>query len=158
MTRTCSYCSREFSSSSNRLRHEQLFHKKTMAESEHSDDERSEDGHDSDGSEHEDEDRWAETIEYACEQCEITADQVLVEPYLSQFVEHMKVYVEERFQFVKTMESDEHYEKIHENIDRFMDQEAYDREEAVDTAWHNRRFLIKRIIEEHKELLTEKDD
>ena len=160
MPRTCSFCSREFSSSSNRIRHEELFHKKKnqieMADSEHSEDERSV-GHESDAEEEEVEDLWQEIIEYAHSECKVTPSQVLVEPYLSQFVEHMKEYVEERFKFVKTMESDEYYEKIQENIERFMDSEAYDREEAVDTAWHNRRFLIKRIIEENKELLAVKD-
>ena len=130
-----------------------------MASSEKSDDERSLE-HESDADddeEEEEEDLWQEIIEFAHSQCKVTPTQVSVEPYLSQFVEHMKEYVEERFKFVKTMESDKYYEKIQENIERFMDSEAYDREEAVDTAWHNRRFLIKRIIEEHKELLTEKD-
>ena len=87
---TCSYCPRGFSSSSNRIRHEQLFHKKAMSkgeqfEEEHSDDDDDEE-HTTDGESEDEEEsvRWKEIIEYAASQCDVTAAQATREPYLSE--------------------------------------------------------------------------
>ena len=81
------------------------------------------------------------------------AKQVLQEPFLSGFVNAMKGVVEEKIQFVKYMEEeDETYQKINDTIDRF-EREAYDRDEAVSTAWHDRRFLVSRVIEENLDLI-----
>ena len=81
------------------------------------------------------------------------------EPYLSQFVEHMKNYVEQRFQFVHDMGFNSEYEKVHKLIERNI-QRGYGRQEAVDAAWHDRRFLVKQIIQDHKNAVnkSESDD
>ena len=92
-------------------------------------------------------DLWQETIDYARQNTKGSSkDEIIQEPYLSQFVDHMKEYVETRINFVKQMEDDEDYKKINDMIDRF-ESDDYERDEAVDAAWHNRRFLVKRIIE-----------
>lgn len=161
---TCSYCPRGFSSSSNRIRHEQLFHKKAMYkeeqfEEEHSDDDDDKE-HTTDG-ESEDEEkesvRWKEIIEYAHSQCDVTAAQASREPYLSEFVEHMKEYAEERNEFVKEMEYDDSYEKIDKIIQKNI-LKGWSRQESVDVAWHDRRFLVKKIIENNKELLVDEKE
>ena len=90
--------------------------------------------------------RWDEILAAAKEEYGESSDNVLVEPYLSQFVEHVKNYVEERMQFVKDMEFDRCYESINKAIEKLV-QQGYNRKEAVDVAWNDRRFLVKQIME-----------
>ena len=100
---------------------------------------------------------WRDIVSHACLEFKnellTRPDQVLLEPFLSEFVEHIKEYVEEKFQFVKSMEEDGQYNKINHMIEQF-EEEEYDREEAVDSAWHNRRFLVKRMIQENIDLVA----
>ena len=102
-------------------------------------------------------DIWRDIVSEACSEFKnellTRADQVLLEPFLSEFIEHMKEYVEENFRFVKMMEQDAQYEKIDNMIQQF-EEEDYDREEAADSAWHNRRFLVKRMIEDNIDLVA----
>ena len=167
--RSCSSCTRSFSSSSNRIRHERLFHKpsdekETVEDYPENNSESDEDPSDEEmkdeekqDEERESRDMWRDIVLHACLEFKnellTRADQVLLEPFLSEFVEHMKEYVEEKFQFVKSMEQDDQYEKINCMIDQ-LDGEEYDREEAVDCAWHNRRFLVKRMIQENIDLVA----
>ena len=131
------------------------------AKVEEENDETSDDKEESDGAgeeeveEDEDDDMWREVIEYACEMTgKPLTEGVIQEPYLSQFVDHMKNFVESRIHFVRAMENDEDYKKIDQMIDTF-ESDDYDRDEAVDTAWHNRRFLVKRIIERNMSVVEE---
>ena len=52
-------------------------------------------------------------------------------------------------------EEDDLYQKISAPIERY-ESEDYDREEAVDAAWHDRRFLIIRVIEDNMSLVETK--
>ena len=76
---------------------------------------------------------------------------------MSEFVEHMKEYAEERNEFVREIEFDDSYEKIDRIIQKNI-LKGYSRQESVDVAWHDRRFLVKKIIENNKELLVDKSD
>ena len=188
---TCSSCGRLFSSSSNRLRHERLFHRMEETQSEdgtesaidaeetiqtgsgvfhgnHTESEPDADENDSEQSEHGDEtseassdgkddERWVEIIQDACQQYEDLPNSVWEEPHLSQFLEHMKNYVEERFQFVHDMGFNTEYEKIQKMIEKNI-QRGYGRQEAVDAAWHARRFLVKQIILDHKDAVNEAEN
>ena len=120
---------------------------------EEEEDEEEEEEEEEEKEEKDDEDKpdlWAKAVLYArVKTGNVSKEKVVQEPYLSQFVSHMKDYVEDAFQFVKQMEDNKEYKKIDEMIDRY-EQDDYDRDEAVDTAWHNRRFLVKRIIEERE--------
>ena len=209
--RICSCCYRLFSSSSNRLRHERLFHR--IKESEKQSNADSESGMDSDGgkerqtgfgiadsereshedsddrespidcrkirtdsgsdeendsvdtadhdssdsevssessSDGEDDGRWSEIIMYAGKQFEDSSDSVFEEPYFSRFIEHMKIYVETRYQFVHDMNFNKDYEKIDKLITKKM-RKCYGRQEASDSAWYDRRFLIKKIMLSYKD-------
>ena len=169
--RNCAHCSSLFSSSSNRLRHERLFHsemdnEKVDSETLESEDEQDEatneqcDHHEEDDSGTDSDEEqvcslWNEVVRAACVGSQLNnREMVLKEPFLSDFVDKMKEFVENRIQFVQSMELDEQYTKINETIDKF-ENDGYDREEAVDTAWHNRRFLVRRIIEHHLDTVKE---
>ena len=159
MGKSCTFCTREFSSSSNRLRHEQLFHgKKEDAEddAESKMDTESENSDDDASQHHVDE--WRIVVSNALASYNGEVKDILNEPFLSQFVEHMKNFVEDRVQFVKKMSEDDSYAKIDNMIDRYEEEEDYDRDEAVNTAWHNRRFMLKRIIQENMEDSEESDE
>ena len=164
---TCSSCARQFSSSSNRLRHERLFHKLDNEDAESQMDEDQESNSDASSrqsretseasSDAKDDGRWVEIIRDACQQYEDLPNAVWEEPYLSQFLEHMKNYVEEKFQFVHDMGFNTEYEKIQKMIEKNI-QRGYGRQEAVDAAWHARRFLVKQIILDHKDAFNDEEN
>ena len=80
----------------------------------------------------------------------------LKEPFLSQIVDEMKEIVEEKIQFTKHMEeTNEVYCKLNKTIEKYEEMDM-DRQEAVDAAWHARRFLFKDVIEDNLDLLKEK--
>ena len=195
--KTCIYCNRVFSSSSNRVRHERLFHEKMSEsgydsgenatgesegrlirknddttgkshgtpftygndDSDKDDDEEdtvesnkesdTEDDKEDEEGKQDDEDPWKEVLKAAKEEYGETSDNLFVEPYLSQFVEHVKDFVEEKMQFVKNMEFDKCYEKINKSIETYINR-GFNRQEAVDAAWSERRFLVKQIMEMYK--------
>jgi hypothetical protein len=99
---------------------------------------------------------WLNIVSDALDNYDIqipTAEDIVKEPYLSDFVNLMKIVAEEQIQFVKYMEEeDDLYRKINETIERYESND-YDREEAVDAAWHDRRFLIRRVIEDNMNLV-----
>ena len=66
----------------------------------------------------------------------------------------MKEYAEERNEFVREMESDDSYDKIDRIIQKNI-LKGWSRQESVDVAWHDRRFLVKKIIENNKEMLVD---
>jgi hypothetical protein len=184
---TCNTCSRVFSSSSNRHRHEKFFHgqvgngRKIFNEDEESprynfgqpdvipgerieedpvsdEDVKSVKSSDSEESDSDPKKRnyWLNIVSDALDNYDIqipTAEDIVKEPYLSDFVNLMKIVAEEQIQFVKYMEEeDDLYRKINETIERYESND-YDREEAVDAAWHDRRFLIRRVIEDNMNLV-----
>jgi hypothetical protein len=104
-------------------------------------------------------DYWLNVVRDALDNYEMqipSAEDIVKEPYLSDFVNSMKFVVEEQIQFTKHMEDeDETYKKIMETIERYESND-YDREEAVDAAWHDRRFLVSRLIEDNMEIIKEK--
>jgi hypothetical protein len=187
---SCTICSRVFSSSSNRHRHEKFFHgqvgsgRKVFNEDEESprynfgqpdvvpsyrseddamsDEEaksvKSTESEDSE-TDPEEKDYWLNVVSDALDNYDMQipqAEDISKEPYLSDFVNAMKLVVEEQIQFVKHMEEeDELYQKINETIERY-DSNNYDREEAVDAAWHDRRFLLSRVIEDNMPLIETK--
>ena len=79
--------------------------------------------------------RWKEILSYAAKQCEDPSKPVWQEPYLSQFVEHMKDYVEAKNKFVRDLEFDGAYEKIDDLIQKNI-HKGFGRQEATDAAWH----------------------
>ena len=104
-----------------------------------------------------DDGRWVEIIQDACQQYEDLPNSVWEEPHLSQFCEHMKNYVEEKFQFVHDMGFNAEYEKIQKIIEKNI-RRGYGRQEAVDAAWHARRFLVKQIIIDNKDAVNEAEN
>jgi hypothetical protein len=135
-----------------------LFHK-TEDDTSETEQEESED--ESDGEETS-RDLWPQIISDACDTVQFSlplkhADQLLRDPFLDEFVDQMKSVVEKRVDFVKAMDSDEGYGKIDSTIQQF-ESDDYDRTEAVDAAWHARRFLVKKIIKEHIDIVEKAFD
>ena len=130
------------------------------ADEEHSDNE-ADDGNDEDESESESDDDekespWREIMEEACDNVKLeSAEGVLFEPYLSEFVEAMKNAAEERFSFVRQMEQDSGYEMLSDTIEKYEHSDGYEKEEAIDAAWHARRFLVKQIIIDNIDVLED---
>ena len=153
---SCSHCSRVFSSSSNRLRHERLFH--GAEEEDISDYHENDDDPETD--DEETEDLWPEIIKNAYSEFKKVAKAplslILVEPYLSQFIENVKDYVEKRIRFNDVMQQDEHYKKIADLIDTYKE-EDFDKDEAIDAAWHKRRFLVRKIVKGYIDTLHDDD-
>ena len=127
-----------------------------------SDEEDKEETSDSDGKD-EDEgddapDYWRDVIAEVIEDGGLkvkAAELVLQEPFLSDFVSKIKDNVEDKVQFAKDMEEkDDCYQKINDAIEEYENKE-YDREEAVEAAWHDRRFLVRRVIEKNMDLIQE---
>jgi hypothetical protein len=189
-SKSCTVCSRVFSSSSNRHRHEKFFHGQvgngrqdfnedeeaprynfgqpdvisgdrseddTMSDEEGKSEKSKEENESDDATDQND--YWLNVISDALDNYDMqipTAEDIAKEPYLSDFVNAMKLVVEEQIQFVKHMEEeDELYQKINETIERYESND-YDREEAVDAAWHDRRFLMRRVIEDNMNMIEMK--
>ena len=155
---SCSHCSRVFSSSSDRLRHERLFH--GADEEEIPDYPENVDDPETEPDDEETEDLWPEIIKNAYREFKKVAKAplslILVEPYLSQFIENVKDYVEERIRFNDVMQQDDHYKKIADLIDTYKE-EDFDRDEAIDAAWHKRRFLVRKIVKGYIDTLRDDD-
>ena len=163
MTNICSVCRKEFSTSSNRIRHERMFHhKKVYEDSEVSEEENEEESENSEegseeGSDMEDEeneiDVWPDVIKHAASKMEIeNYEDVVREPYLSEFVDLMKTYVEEKRTFVRAIQDDSVYRTIYEEFEACEDSDGIPAEEtnaAIDLAWQNKRFRLRTIIKEN---------
>ena len=87
-----------------------------------------------------------------------TPNNVLREPFLSQFVEEMRKVVERRVKFVNHIVNDDDlYEMITDRYDKFME-EGFTNEDASESAWHYLRFPIRNVIKENIDLLEEDED
>ena len=153
-----------FSSSSNRIRHERLFHHKDVEEKEEPEDEpeetEEEDEESTDDESTGDEiDHWPTIVKHAASRVELKNPRdALREPFLSEFVDEMKNFVEIKQKFIKEMEQDPVYRKIQEDMDeleRIMNVDS--REEVADVAWHNRRFKLRKVIEENLDEIEESE-
>ena len=104
-------------------------------------------------------DPWRELISETCEQADIdveSAEQVLQEPYLSEFLEMMGKILQKKINMVKNLqEKDATYEKVQSTIDRCTDKD-YDDDEAFEKAWDKRKFLLKKVLKNNLDLIEEK--
>ena len=122
------------------------------------DEEENESGSESENEDDVTESPWRQIIAEACDNAAIkidTAESVLLEPFLSEFVEAMKTAAEERFSFVRDMEQDSDYILINDTIEKHEVNEGYEKEEAIDAAWHARRFLVKRMVKDNIDLVED---
>ena len=151
----CRFCNRRFSSNSNRHRHESQFHSKEIDKNNCNMDENNEEQEaedtDSDSQNH-----WPTLIQEICEkmdlQTEISeATEVLVEPLLTEFLEELRENLEKRIKFVDYMkEEDKTYQEIQSTADQYN---GLDEDEAFEKAWNDRKYLLKRLIREHIEVI-----
>ena len=160
----CKFCSRVFSTGSNRIRHERLFHGAEDTEEQHEDeemsseDEEEEDVASDDESSEDDIDVWPMIVTHAAKKIKLEkANMAIREPYLSEFVDHMKDYAEAQRHFVKALEADKVYSSILEEIDENEDPTSTRDEklEVAELAWQNKRFKVKRVIAEHLDLVNQ---
>ena len=160
----CEICSRDFSTSSNRSRHKRIQHAMKDSSSDEEESQHSDKTLEADVSSSETEsesDHWGHIIGKACENVSFdhditTPEQVLKEPYLSEMVGEIGMVVEERMKFANDMENkDKTYEQINNRIERY-ESDDMPRDEAVQTAWHDRRFLIRKMLMENLDIIKEK--
>ena len=171
---SCSHCSKAFANSSNRSRHERLFHRQMespendqqedmqedqspeeVPPSDNESDEGalSDDDQDDEGKTNE---QWRRILKMAKERlpAEVGADALKM-PYLSELVDNVKDIVEDLVQFAQTMQDDEEtYGKISARIEEYEEKD-YERDEAVDQAWLNSTFLIKRIAQKNADIFND---
>ena len=84
-------------------------------------------------------------------------EQIVKEPYLSEMVDAMGTVVRTHLQFATEMEHiDDTYEQINKLIARYEFKHGYDTKEAHQTAWHDRRFLIREVLEKNLDTVAEK--
>ena len=172
-----------FSRSDNRVRHEQQFHggEETMSEvsevtqnteennqtdqemDENEENEEEETEEEDDNEENEDYDEemcWKEILEESAEDGYMTEhpERYLTDPYLGAIVERIKNVVQQKLKIAHYLEDDDGtYREIKETIERYENQGCLD-DEAVEKAWSERRFLIKKKIKEHLDVFRPEDD
>jgi len=104
--------------------------------------------------------RWSSIIAAACEDVSFGSpftkpEDVLKEPYLSDLVSAMSNFVEQRLQFAREMESDDSlYEQINNRIDR-LENDDFPRDEAAMTAWHDKRYHVRKILADHLDVIQQ---
>ena len=160
-----------FSRKGNLIRHMQSVHKsgynadendETMDEEENYSETESEEQTSSDSSEDDDESDeddeettyWREIIIEAADYVEFNEPKDLLhEPYLSALVEEMREIVEERLEFSNHMKKhNEIYERIIMAKKRYKDESE---EIASQTAWSDKRFVLKQVIAENMDIFDE---
>lgn len=104
-----------------------------------------------------DTDYWREIIATACQGIEFEdPEDLLREPQLSHAVDAIRQLVENRLAFAAHIEYDnEVYERIKAEMDRL---DGLNEDDAQEAAWHNKRFLIKRVLAENLDVLKEEDE
>ena len=122
----------------------------------------SDDGSDSDeSSDDEEESRWKEIISAACDETDFgpqfaKPEHILKEPYISEVVAAMGNYVERHIMFAHDMENeDDTYEQINIRIARYEDEDM-PRDEASQLAWQDRRYLVRKMLEKHVDIVKGK--
>ena len=149
----CRFCERKFYSSSNRSRHEAQIHnnsKVDRADSEMEDDENQEieSG----------EDYWSSLIVRTFDEMDLQSEiengnEILGEPILSQFLEELRENLEKRMKFAQYMEEeDETYREIQNTANQYKD---LDSDEAFEKAWNERKYLLKRLLRDHMDVIED---
>lgn len=163
----CNYCEKKFSSKSNRVRHERLFHKQ-MDEEEESVNSESEgtdssgesaESEDTDGSNGQEENRiWEQVLKAAYSELDLgdstSSDFFQSKGSLKAITSAMANKITE-WQHAVTFLSDhsDTYQKLEKTKQRLMKTEDYSDEEATVKAFKDRRSLLKDIIIENKHVL-----
>ncbi len=151
-SRQCRFCEHKFYSSSNRHRHEAQIHnskKGCKSDSEMSDEEESQEV----GS---GEDYWSTLISRTFDEMDLQSeiengDEILCEPMLSQFLEELRENLEKRMKFAQYMEEeDETYREIQNTANQYKD---LDSDEAFEKAWNERKYLLKRLLRDHMDVV-----
>ena len=142
-----------FYSSSNRLRHDEQVHNNYNQD----------DGGDSDMGEEDEQktvsldDNWSilinETFEGMYLESEIeNANEILSDPLLSQFLEELRENLEKIMKFADNMkEEDETHQAIQKTTNQYENHD--DDDEAFDKAWNERKYLLKRLLHDHIEVI-----
>ena len=97
------------------------------------------------------------------EACEIANDnqaqsfqELLEPPHFERFIKHLRETV---YHYVDTADqlkyNSDLFEEIKNTIDHLEDKRGYDPEEAILAGWERRKFLVKRLLEQHKEEVEE---
>lgn len=129
---------------------------------EYDDGEEEEDENDSmDGEQSDEEEKdagyWRDIIANTCKDIEFEKpEDLLREPLLSHVVDEMRKLVEKRLSFTAYMENnDDVYERISREENRLA---AFDEDDAQETAWHNKRFLIKRVLADNLDMFEKEEE
>ena len=125
---------------------------------EESDDDPEDEDEDNEESEESDEesiDVWSRIIRHAARESNIKSPvDATREPFLGEFVNHMKDYVEQVRKFWDALNDDETFNIIESD----MENATIDQDEAAELAWQNRRFRLRKIIQDHLDVIKEEID
>ena len=104
-------------------------------------------------------DYWRDIVVEAAEKMEYDEPaDLLKEPHLSGMVNEIRQLVEGRLEFANYIQKEDGiFDKIQKAKNRYEEDED-DEEVVQETAWHDKRFSLKHIIEEHIDALEESDD
>lgn len=106
----------------------------------------------------EDHDYWREIVATAAGNVDYDdPEELLKEPKLSEMVDEMRQIVEARMAFAEYMMNDDAvFHKITKAKTRNDDGDSDD--EAEETGWNDKRFLLKRVVEKHIDVLNDESD
>ena len=106
-----------------------------------------------------DPDHWRDIVIEAAGKMEYDEPaDLLKEPHLSGMVNEMRQLVEGRLEFAAYIQNEDGiYDKIQKAKNRYEEDED-DEEVVQETAWHDKRFSLKHVIEDNLDALEESDD
>ena len=104
----------------------------------------------------EEETYWREIVDEAADNLEFdNAEELLNEPLLSAMVDEMRQVVEKKLEFADHMKNEnEIYARILLAKKRYKDETD---EIAAQTAWNDKRFVLKKVITENMDIFEESD-
>ncbi len=170
---SCDECGVTFSRRFNLNRHCQVVHKQPRQKEEpimedDEDDIDQEEDVDTDATEddeQEEEDVWRTAIALVQENLSFSTN-VAQECILPEFIAELREIVEDRMDFARKMEANKLYESIMRRKDKYIEEEEEngydvdktDEDVATETAWNDRKYAIKKVIEENIDLFKKKKE
>ena len=169
MTYSCEECDLVFTRSWNYKRHMAIKHPEdqTSEEEEHesSEEESTESGSDTEGEEADQPNIWKAAIEETISRLQGDDDEytvpeaVLKEPFPSEFVLELQKTVTQWVDYADAFKEDPTYNVIMKQYKKISKEaKGYDDDEALQSAWMDRRFFVKKRLRENIDCFIDTED
>lgn len=157
---TCDFCSKEFSTSSNKLRHVKYFHSTEDVSSEQSEGE-------SDDIEHNDDENveiWNMILKRVYnrrypnpDKIDITAEELLgSKNEVKAIIAVLQNEISDVLEIAQYLENDcGIYRRVQKTLAKLKDEEDYSEKEAQIMAFKNRRYLLHSVLHDHIDVLKQ---